>query len=62
MIRKRSTEEEATFYRKIAACGHLSPHIPIVYSIDQVLPSPALCPPQPLRALNRLWITHSIAP
>ena len=34
IIRKRSTPAEAAFYSAIAASGHLSPHIPIIYSIE----------------------------
>ena len=32
-IRKKCTKEEAEFYRSIAACGHLSNHIPVIYSV-----------------------------
>ena len=35
-IRKRSTEQAATFWKAISASGHLAPHLPIVYSIDPV--------------------------
>jgi len=34
-IRKKATEAEANFYRAISASGHLSPHIPVIYSIDR---------------------------
>ena len=35
-IRKRSTESAAAFWRRIAASGHLAPHIPLIYSIAPV--------------------------
>ena len=35
-IRKRSTEEAASFWRQIAASGHLAPYLPLIYSIDPV--------------------------
>ena len=33
-IRKRSDEGEATFWKAISASGHLAPHLPLLYSIN----------------------------
>ena len=35
-IRKKTNSKEAEFYRNIAKAGHLSTHIPIIYSINNV--------------------------
>jgi len=35
VIRKRATKNEADFYRDFAASGHLAPHIPVLYSIQE---------------------------
>ena len=38
-IRKRTNGKEARFFRAIAGSGHLSPHIPVIYSIEPVAES-----------------------
>ena len=35
IIRKLTSHDEASFYRDLSACGHLAPHVPIIYSVTQ---------------------------